>query len=97
MEYRGEIENISNQTLVYLGGGSLIVVLMFVVMNIFDVPFANVLALLLLGVFVICFGSITINCMVVGQCVTLAWVWVVLGLFLILVNMILQTMIFRRR
>ena len=97
IEHQREIENISTQSLIYLGCGVLIVVFMFVIMNAVGVPFTNVILLVFIGIVGVCFGSITLNCMVVGQCVTLAWIWVVIGLVVILSNMVLQTMLLRKR
>lgn len=95
MDFQDVIIQTSNQSLTYMGGGVMIILFMFVVMNANGLPFVNILGLLFIGIFSVVFGSVTINCMIDGDCHVFAWIWVITGLIFLLSNMIIQTVTYK--
>ena len=95
-EFQNIVFNISNQAITYIGGGVIITVLMLIIMNAFGLPFTKILGLIIVGIASVIFGSITINCMVEGECDNLAWIWSFTGLLFLFSTMIFQTVLYKK-
>jgi hypothetical protein len=81
------LEGISHQALFYSVGGFCMVLILVMLMFVRGYPYIFAIVLMFVGIISIFIGSVTVNCMVVGGCSVLAWIWMIIGLIGILVSM----------